>query len=1839
MTTIRRGKHRKREQLLLAAAMAVEEDVRYDREALSTDVGRRSRELRDAARRLSAEGDIHGAHALFVEAAAPFPVDDPGAAAAAAWYDLGESFKGISLDRAVEHLLEAERLFRSSIASPSRGRATLRLARSHDALGQTLRRLALIASDASERDRLRAEAIEHLELACRLAERCEMVGREDAAGYHHNRGLVLRQRGRLAEALDAHRTALRLAERAKETLGEASKPFQSEHIRISLAQALIIRHRGTDLDEALRVTARVISAGSPTHAAVAHLVATQALMEKGQQHRGAARRQLSAVHLAELPFEHHETYLDLLIELGDMKHAAAVARDCVARALHARKDAMADHVADRYAEHAQRFAVREASIHVAEGRAIDAFLALENASGLRYFDAVQPFMWRSGSALFHELSRRKLTCDTLAAELEDMAARLGFVEDAHRAEAIELGIREFEQMSREPDVSTDPANVLAQMQDALRQAQRHPSPAAALRARAKQSFREGQTCYRAMEAANSTFALEATALGAACTAETLAALLAENEGLALLRLYLADRLLVMSVWLDAGRLRGACISLSLPDRIGELLRLGRWASDELPDVTSVLEQLDLSEVLPATTPRRHLVVLPSSHAARIPWAVAGPPGRTLLDRFDAISYLPVLTPLQGRQGAQPPRHGLVSLLPGEGLTHPTKFHAAAFSERLEGETQLWDEQADLAAAHKAARTADVVAFYTHGRHGHEDGGIRLVDGTLGPLELGMAWVGCERVELWACQTGVNEPTDWLTPPFVDEAFGLDIAFHRAGVRSTIGTLWKVPDVVTAYIVRWYRHELAAGCDPPTALVRAQRRWRDELIPKVRARLESASTPNLIQEIAAELEVDPHDLELDLTDSPSPPTVPEARRQRILDKLTHPKSWAGYRFVGVCDRRPTEPWNDEQERPLTPEEQARREQLLRDAEQVRDPEHPDEALQAELDEARKLADDAGPSPEQAVRVARLYGDRWLSSHRHNLLRGLAWLHEALAAPDLEPASRRALDLEAAWFWLELARGELSQESLRPLYPAPPVLLARVEERIGPYSAEPEARIIGTWARILQAGSDPRSDGRTHRNVGHPAWSAALERPMARYEGLRAKEAALALAVLDAEVTPEEAKAMVEAIVASAVNVRLDELFVVRRALVYAAALVDRFALPLVVPAVGTGSSPRELALHLELANARTATGAPADQRAFDEALEHDIGALEGAFWGYPSDDRTSFWMSSGTPGLAWHRVIGAYSAAKLRDELHDTATHFIASIQMGADLRIGVFNAWVGFAASVAEQYTRQRTHAWGRELFLQQLEDAALLTDGQGSRAQPYSLDPFRLSTEHLLEPSEEQIPFSITSYVVAETPRMWSRALPSGRTAAFITERLLIGFDKLVVELWSGINGALRAGIPAEANPDDQQAVQSILSLLDPRPTLGELEEHIRSIPEGQALVGAFLGPVGEIQMACVSRRGEALHQRVFSGQPTLGLRAAHALAVAVGLCREDDPQLEAVTPSRSSALESLRLVLEEGLQKVFPPQINTDGLRHLHVMAPGPLRGGPWGALRVRGRPIRDQLASVSLLPHVGFGRSQALFQRDRPKPHLVCALGVEDDDPGAAVIQTLRRLRPAAAIAEPPNPTLSTKIFEVDVIEEHAPAITDLRLYGSRTYMTLNATTEGIQLRGDRVYTTRNMAATVLPCCECVELWAATGSVGESHAIRAADRDAMPSLVRSFLSAGAAGVVDLAWPVPPLVQALVCEAFGLRRAFWSIHGSLALNEALRETEALLDAWRKQRRDADSVSAAFEWLDDARRRRVQSLGGDPALVVPLPVPSITSEHDPAGLIERCANEINLAAFRWWGS
>ena len=82
--------------------------------------------------------------------------------------------------------------------------------------------------------------------------------------------------------------------------------------------------------------------------------------------------------------------------------------------------------------------------------------------------------------------------------------------------------------------------------------------------------------------------------------------------------------------------------------------------------------------------------------------------------------------------------------------------------------------------------------------------------------------GTRIVVLSACESGIGRATSG------EGVFGLREAFHVAGAHSVISSLWRIPDVETAELMKMFFDGLASGKDTPCALRAAQMHMIDEL---------------------------------------------------------------------------------------------------------------------------------------------------------------------------------------------------------------------------------------------------------------------------------------------------------------------------------------------------------------------------------------------------------------------------------------------------------------------------------------------------------------------------------------------------------------------------------------------------------------------------------------------------------------------------------------------------------------------------------------------------------------------------------------------------------------------------------------------------------------------------------------------------------------------------------------------------------------------------------------------------------------------------------------------------
>jgi hypothetical protein len=882
-------------------------DEEYQREVLSTAEGRESARLRDRAVALAASDRQEEAHALFLEAVRLHPEADLGAAAGSARHDLGHSFSCRRLGVRIENLLAAERWFRASLACPSRASRPHRAAQTQNSLGLCLRHLAAECSDVEQSAKFLDDAEELLRKASATAEEIGPAGWTLAAGCFVNLGnLLMDQRENVDAALTAYRYGLELHRKAAKIA--PGKRDEYDLTALATARAYFRRRRKGDAEKALELVKEVVRDGDGRHIGTARLIAAAGLLAtKDGRREEKALEQLEAINFSLLDPENIRHAADLFRRLKKRDQAVALLEGFIGDAIRARSQTKADHAADEAAFRANQAAAVAARLYVEKGDHLAAFFVLENSSALRFIETASTYTWQPVDPVARELLRelRRLQAD--AAMLDQMASLLERApREFGRQILSEASARVAARESAEPN-EIDALRL-------LRECASDEDPVARLR---RESGALLPTVNRIM-AILSHRCPEASATFGPCEnvldRRSLGALLDELPGYVLVRISLAKDLLIVAAWHEKGKIATGTHRLPIGRDLWRLLKtaLGRELGPARGALTAMLERLDLSPALPEGR-RERVVVLPSSGAAFLPLGALGPSGKRLLDRFESIIWLPSLYPLRTRQDAHPPREKALIVTPGG-----TKLSDLAVGNACSDEVRIDGADATRAQVLDRAATTDVVCFYTHGRHERVKGpSVELTDGIIGPSDLSNQWGGVERVELWACETGVSIPADPLTPPGVDEPSGLDFAFLGAGVRSAIGTLWEVPEIVTAAIVRRYRRHVTSGSDPARALADAQRWWLVEGLPSLLGLLDGRSQQDAIAAFVSSLGGEgPMADALGTLGPRRDPSKPmdASEIQRWREHLTCPVSWAGFRFVGVPDRRPHTHWTDEHARP-------------------------------------------------------------------------------------------------------------------------------------------------------------------------------------------------------------------------------------------------------------------------------------------------------------------------------------------------------------------------------------------------------------------------------------------------------------------------------------------------------------------------------------------------------------------------------------------------------------------------------------------------------------------------------------------------------------------------------------------------------------------------------------------------------------------------------------------------------------------------------------------------------------------------------------------------------------
>lgn len=1814
---------------LMREHAALMEDLAYDKAVIATPVGRQSYELRKRAHRLCEIGRTQEAFSLLRQAVALHPEDDAGAATAAACHDLGHMLSDVRRDDRYR-LAEAARLLRRALASPARRRVPRRYAETVNSLAVCLRRLARLSPGEAreelldEAEGLYSEALQHLRDFRHL-------GSDLLARLHLNLGNLLGfERKEVDRALAQYERVAAMAPLLERVESGPDSRLAFHRARLHAAELLLHRAAPDDLEKAERLIEESLQRGEPDHENHAWLLLAEVMLARPSTDRQArAQRMLSRVRSEELSQEQQIRLAYLWEQAGAPDAALYLLHNVIERGVRERASTtIANHEADTVASRFQSAAALAARIHVRQKRALDAFLALENSSGLRLTEALSMYAWRPESLITQSLHADKRALMNQTYILDEFASGLDrFAPDAQR-EFLKFFLQHTPELPESERLESF-------LRSACKHALQESIPVEYLHALVRQGEAQVFRLNHALCSADAAYARVQQSLRQDLDAARLRDLLRQHPDHVLLRLSLDKDLLAIGVWLEEDQLIARSTTVGVPPDLRTLLFMATDQSSQFQEserLKHLLESMDLSAALPERRARR-AILLPSFHAARLPLVAIGPRGARPLDRFESLIWLPCLAPLRLRPAATPPRQGEVVVAPGG-----TAFHTLALQQRMPEETRLEGSAAGSEAIAQAAATAHTLCFYTHGDHPpgafpelELAGNTRLDMDRLFP-----SLVGIERVEIWACQSGAHHPSDPYTPP-TDEGFGLDFELLHRGVRSAIGTLWPVPDLVTALLARRHRQRVIEGADPAVALADAQRWWQSEALPELLRYFREYPVDEAVRvfsnTLGVELAAPPRQALLS-TLGEVPEQYTEEELEQLAARLSCPTSWAGIRFVGVPGQLPERPWLPLPERPLTPEEQRQLERL-----RTLEPPRPvafDDLQEEWLDRATTLGEGRTPSPAHALEVARLLRDRLNSSHRDNLLIALAWLHEALAAPGLTEEDRNRLCVEAAHLWLELCWGEAPF----PVFPEP-VALARA------------SRLLESLPEVADAGVAADAE------VARAKCWLLQELAQKTVERSRVLESAAAQAAGALRyVPPQTPEALRVATVAlELIRICGPEFYTAQSATLAAARAVAQAIQPTDATAAAWhrlqhsleayAPGPQAMQRALSFLTPRELTYAVIGQEralwpdartpALVEHYNNALSRLEGGVWGHSTDDGTPLVLGTGGMGGAYRFLLKRYLSGHAH--FHPgSAAHHLACLQYACDLRISALNRLACLdALAGSEDGAMEYLWRWLRLRLLlhTSLSDAALLPEVPelaSNRAIPHRLDPYALSSHALREGCSDST--CRTAWSLADACDAVLNGEAGARTAAFDVVRASTLAEKSLRQFWESL---LKVEQQAQAHfGTDERVGPSVL--LQPGRLLQGNEGLLRSLPAGHAVLGLCLnGSGGLLIMACWN----AGHER---GQWTSRIQG---LEIQEGLLELLSPSPEDATPergcsaSRHESWARVERALGPALETLFQ-QAQRGGPLRWGVLAPGALRPLPLLGLRVGGSLLADQVVALSHLPALGFMPLERLSQGSQE--YTACLLARESKGGttrfGAAVVETLRSLYPPALIVDPKQ-LRGTTIVEVDALEPQAARLRTLRLYGVGGIGSLNDTTAVLHLEGGRALRERNTHGMPMPGCEVVELWACTAGSSDRCRVLLDHEDRIPGLAASFLACGAAAVIDLAWPVHDVVKALVCEHYELERRRRG-HGPEVLARAVVRTASMLERLR-QEAAGRSVREVLDSLDAMRQhaavlhynvdlRRFMPFAGGAHMP---PVAGLTGD----ALLEEICQPVHLGAFRWWGA
>lgn len=316
----------------------------------------------------------------------------------------------------------------------------------------------------------------------------------------------------------------------------------------------------------------------------------------------------------------------------------------------------------------------------------------------------------------------------------------------------------------------------------------------------------------------------------------------------------------------------------LVNHLADFIRGDIDANEDWP-----LDFVDWRKILPNDCKRVGL--LTSFFASQIPWSATGIKREELYNLVEEVNWLPTVLYLCNHITHFNKRSGAKCINGGD-----TRFHNVA-------NQHVPDLINDVSKNDfvDAVRNSEVFSYYGHCAHEHPNRPtLRTKFFDLHDSELVNLVAGMNRIEFWACQSGSNIPLSVFSIP-VNEAFGFDMRMIEWGAVSSIGSLWALPDIVTAHIKSHYVQLVNNGTSPSIALLAAQRWW---VLQGAKAELKK------MRDLGLSPYLNTLGCNASLDDVLGPMKTKDTANEDELNQaerlFLHPSSWAGLRFCGVAD---------------------------------------------------------------------------------------------------------------------------------------------------------------------------------------------------------------------------------------------------------------------------------------------------------------------------------------------------------------------------------------------------------------------------------------------------------------------------------------------------------------------------------------------------------------------------------------------------------------------------------------------------------------------------------------------------------------------------------------------------------------------------------------------------------------------------------------------------------------------------------------------------------------------------------------------------------------------------